>query len=198
MADVTLRQLPNDPQERVNLFANLPLFHIGEADSPWLKCQKLNQWKNAFFASTSASSINYGTFAKWAFQCAERNIKMNAMTNTKERTLTPEHGEKYEVRMRSALMQIVPKKVLERTLRTDDQTSVDILVDLITSVTPGIRADSESLKTFTKKPGTVTTAGEAEEKLMHWQIARNRMLDIGLSELSTLEIVGPLTRLSGR
>ena len=189
MAEVILKDLPHDPQERVGLFACLPMFQIEEAEPPWLKCQKLNQWKNGFYASTSASSINYGTFAKWAFQCAERNIKLNALTNTKERTRTPEHGEKYEARMRSALMNIVPKKVLEKTLRTDDQTSVDILVELIDSVTPGIRAESESLKTFTKNPGTAATAGEAEEKLMHWQIARKRMSEIGLGELSTLEIV---------
>ena len=141
-----------------------------------MKCQKLNQWKNSFFASTSASNINYGIFAKWAFQCAECSIKKNAMTNTKTRTMTPPHGERYEVKMRAALMSIVPPKVLQRTLRTDDQTSVDILVDLITSVTPGVRAESEGLKTFTIRPGTATTASEAEEKLMHWHITRKRMV----------------------
>ena len=192
VAEVALGRMCENPSEKLSMCTQLPSFLIPEADPPWMKCQKLIQWKNSFFVSTSASSINYGIFAKWAFQCAEINIKKNAMTSTKTKTMIPSHGEKYDVKMRAALMSIVPAKVLTKTLRNEDQNSVDILVDLITSVNPGARVESDSLKSFAARPGTATSASEAEEKLMHWQIARKRMKQIGLGELSTLDMVHAL------
>ena len=184
----TLKDLPHDPHERIGSFAALPLFHIDEMEPSWKKCQKLSVWKNGFFTSTTSSSMNYGDFAKWAYLCAEQSVKLNATRTTKEKTEIPTHGARYDARMRSALIAVVPTKMQEKLLTTDDQTSVDILVEMIDSVTPGFRAESESLKSFTRRPGTAMTAGEAAEKLMHWQIARKRMLEIGL-EMSTLEIV---------
>ena len=69
--------------------------------------------------------------------------------------------------MRAALLLVVPDKVKNKSLREDNATVVDMLVDLISGVNPAVKSELDSLKSFIANPGIAETASEAEEKLVH-------------------------------
>ena len=102
-------------------------------------------------------------------------------------TSFPSLSRNYDVKLRSALLMVVPEKVRKKALRTDDVNTVDILVDLITSVNPGIKSELESLKSFTTNPGVADSASEVEDILVNWQAARERMIQLGSSDISTMD-----------
>ena len=143
-------------------------FHIQDSDTCWWRSQNLTIWKNNVFVSTSALSANYGLFAKWAYRYAEMIIEHRTSKGGTVATEIPEQVKKYVLKLQAALLAVVPDRVRTKALRTDDSNTVDILVDLISNVNPGIKAELESLREFTMRPGVATTPSDAEEKLVSW------------------------------
>ena len=182
---LTLDGLDDGTQEKVNYFGALPIFQVKEADPCWLRSQNLTLWKNNFFVTAAASSLNYGLFAEWAYRYAELLIEQKGMTGEIGASFIPPKAKKYDVKMRAALLLVVPDKVKNKSLRQDNATVIDMLVDLISGVNPAVKSELDSLKSFTANPGTANTAAEAEEKLVHWQSARKRLIQLGATDVAT-------------
>merc|ERR1712085_147861 len=100
---------------------------------------------------------NYGIFAEWAYRYAEVLIEQKAVTGEIGESFIPPKAKKYDVKMRAALLLVVPEKVKNKSLREDNATVVDMLVDLISGVNPAVKSELDSLKSFTANPGTANT-----------------------------------------
>merc|ERR1712085_63644 len=138
---------------------------------------------------------NYGIFAEWAYRYAEVLIEQKAVTGEIGESFIPPKVKKYDVKMRAALLLVVPEKVKNKSLRQDNATVVDMLVDLISRVNPAVKSELDSLKSFTANPGTANTAAEAEEKLVHWQSARKRLIQLGATDVATSEATSALNQI---
>ena len=80
-------------------------------------------------------------------------------------------------------------------MRQDNATVIDMLVDLISGVNPAVKSELDSLKSFTANPGTANTAAEAEEKLVNWQSARKRLVQLGATDMATSEATSALNQI---
>merc|ERR1712085_78004 len=138
---------------------------------------------------------NYGIFAEWAYRYAEVLIEQKAVTGEIGESFIPPKAKKYDVKMRAALLLVVPDKVENKSLRQDNATVIDMLVDLISGVNPTVKSELDSLKSFTANPGTANTAAEAEEKLVNWQPARKKLVQLGATDVATSEATSALDQI---
>ena len=108
---LTLDGLDDQAVEKISFFGPLPMFQVKETDPCWQRSQNLTLWKNNFFVTAAASSLNYGIFAEWAYSYAEVLIEQKAVTGEIGENFIPPNVKKYDVKMRAALLLVVPEKV---------------------------------------------------------------------------------------
>ena len=62
---------------------------------------KLTIWVNKLFVETSASSVNYGTYAKWVYEYALAIISDKQKTGLSKKAIIPARMMRYEANLKA-------------------------------------------------------------------------------------------------
>ena len=175
--------------------------NIPENVSTWEKHQALSAWSKQAKLSANLVSPEFSKFVEWVFDCAHQNVQdcLTMKDRIPPPTVIPTALENYDKRLQLALYEVVPPRVRQTCLTWTEKmvNSIGIMEQTEISLSPGGMEESADLTSWVRRPGTCRTPKEARDKLTKWCMARRRMKDLDIADLSAPEREAALLEMIG-